>query len=680
MKKTAMLLLNLSLWLSAFYVQECIARGEPSNPPSEKGGTDAASRNLPILDRRNVAQKSRKADKWALMIGINYYDDPSVGSLNYAVSDVEMVYRILVDPNLGGFSKERVILLTDNAEKKPTRANILRSLKGMINKEGGALLVYYAGHGIELNGQSYLVPRDVEGDFPEDRGIPLSMIRDMLATSRARSKVVILDACHSGESASTSESARMGKDYEKFLMSQIPNMVILASASKNQIANEDAIQGHGIFSLAIASGLSGEGDTNGDGLITTEELFPYVRDWVQKWVKEHSVPPQDPFTSGYISDRIVLSLTTRQPIRVEDTEPPQIILTEPQGNMRLGFLDVEATEHIVRISGFVRDNVKVAQVSIDNEMIPLTEPSSRAVNVPAEALAFSSLIILPSDASACATVIRAFDASGNIQRLNIAFRVPLPSEAIPETVYVPAGAFLMGSNAGRPDESPQRTVELSSYEIGVYEVTNAQFAAFVNETGYLSAAEREMGSYLSGAGDFVAGVSWKRPAGPEDSVQGKEDHPVVHVSFRDAVEYCKWLSGRSGRAFRLPTEAEWERAARSKDGRKYPWGGEIDPGKANYTTGSGRITPTGSYKKGRSKIGCYDMAGNVREWCADWYAMRPEIIYENPRGPSEGSYRVVKGGSWLSNADMLRASARSDVDPEQTADDLGFRVAVGRRE
>ena len=115
----------------------------------------------------------------------------------------------------------------------------------------------------------------------------------------------------------------MGKDYESFLMSQIPNMVILASASKNQIANEDAIQGHGIFSLAIATGLSGEADTNRDGLVTTEELFPYVRDRVQTWVRDHDAPPQDPFTSGYISDRIVLSLTTHQPIRVEDTEPPQ---------------------------------------------------------------------------------------------------------------------------------------------------------------------------------------------------------------------------------------------------------------------------------------------------------------------------------------------------------------------
>jgi formylglycine-generating enzyme required for sulfatase activity len=276
----------------------------------------------------------------------------------------------------------------------------------------------------------------------------------------------------------------------------------------------------------------------------------------------------------------------------------------------------------------------------------------------------------------CTTTIRAFDTSGNTQYLNITFRVPLSPDVIPQTVYVPAGTFLMGSNNGRPDEAPQRTVELSPYEIGVYEVTNAQFAVFANETGHLTTAEREMASYLGSEGDFISGVSWKNPTGSNDSIKGKEDHPVVHVSFHDTVEYCKWLSGRTGRRFRLPTEAEWERAARGSDGRKYPWGDTADPGRANYRANGGGKTPAGSYKKGKSEIGCYDMAGNVREWCADWYSMRPEIVQKDPKGPSDGSYRVVRGGSFLSGADMLRASARSDVDPEQTADDLGFRVAV----
>ena len=664
-KAIAALLFSFSILLLAFH-QVALAGGNISaiDRGQERGG--------------KTEKDSPKTGKYAIMVGIDSYDDPNVGKITCAVSDAEMIYSILIDPNLGGFKKEQVILLTDKTQKKPTRVNILRSLKEMLNKESDTLLFYYTGHGIELNGQSYLVPRDVEADFPEDRGIPLSMIRDMLARSRAKSKVIIMDACHSGESAAISDETRMGKGYESFLMSQIPNMVILASASKNQIANEDAVQGHGIFSLALAGGLSGEADTNRDGQVTTEELFPYVRDWVQKWVKDYNAPPQDPFTSGYISDKIVLSLTARQPIQVEDTEPPQIILTEPQANAQKSSLDIQAEEHEIRISGFVRDNIKIAQLSVDNEMVPLTEPSARAENVPAGALAFSRLIILPADTSTCTTVIRAFDTSGNVQYLNITFRVPLSPDVIPETVYVPAGVFLMGSNTGRPDEAPQRTVELSSYEISIHEVTNAQFAAFVRETGYLTTAEREMGSYLSSARDFVQDVSWEHPSGSEDNTAGKEEHPVVHVSFYDAVEYCKWLSGRTGRAFHLPSESEWEKAARGKDGRKYPWGGAIDPGKANYTTGSGQTTPTGSYKKGKSRIGCYDMAGNVREWCADWYAMRPEVVYKDPKGPIAGNYKVVKGGSWLSNADMLRASARSDVDPEQTADDLGFRVAVRR--
>lgn len=669
MKKNILSLFCILFLLSILY-QEAISQSNLT-----------ASRNLPTIsreDRQISTKESQRSSKWALIVGIDQYDDLNVSNIGCAVSDVEMIGQILMDPNLGGFVKEQVMLLTDKTEKKPTRANILRSLKEILNKDADMFLLYYTGHGIELNGQSYLVPRDVEADFPEDRGIPLSMIRDMIARSRIKSKVVILDACHSGEGAAVSEETRMGSDYENFLMSQIPNMVILASASKNQIANEDAMQGHGIFSLAIAGGLSGEADTNRDGLITTEELFPYVRDWVRIWVMENDAPQQDPFTSGYISDKIVLSYAAQTAIQVEDTESPEIILAEPVKHAQGKALEIEATDHDVRIAGFVRDNVKVAQVSIDNQMIPLTEPM--AADAPTGALAFSSLIFLPADTSMRKLVIRAFDTSGNIQYLNITFRVPLPLEVIPETAYVPAGTFLMGSNSGRPDEAPQRTVELLDYEIGIYEVTNAQFSAFINETGYLTTAEREMGSYLSSAGDFVDGISWKHPSAPGSSMEGRGDYPVVHVSFYDAVEYCKWLSGRTGREFNLPTEAQWERSARGEDGRKYPWGDNIDPGKANYSTGNRQTTPTGSYRNGKSSIDCYDMAGNVREWCADWYAMRPENVFKNPKGPSDGSYKVVKGGSWLSNADMLRASARSDVDPEQTADDLGFRVAAKRSE
>lgn len=639
-------------------------------------------------EAQSTATAPEKMNKWAIMVGINHYEDPDMGHLRYAVSDVQMVYNILVDASRGGIAKDRVTLLTDNSEKKPTRANILRSLKELLNKEGSTILFYYAGHGIELDGQSYLMPRDVQADFPEDRGIPLSIIKDMLSKSRVKSKVVILDACHSGGSATIRRAVRMGEDYQNFLTTQSPNMVILAAASQNQLANENPEEGHGIFSLALSAGLAGEGDTNRDGLVTTEELFPYVRDWVKKWVKTHAEEPQDAFTSGYISEKIVLALTPAvAQITVEDTQPPQILLTEPLESAEATALEVEVEGHEVRISGFVHDNVDVSQVSIDNEMISLIAPNppveaqrkSRSLGkkgIPAGAQAFSRVISLPKDTSVRTVVIRAFDTSGNVRRLDITFRVPLSPEFIPETVYVPAGKFLMGSNAGRDDEKPQRTVELSAYEIGKYEVTNAQFAAFVNQTGYITTAEREMGSYMSRIGDFVDGASWIHPYGPGSGIERKDDHPVVHISFYDAIEYCKWLSGRMGRFSRLPTEAEWERAGRGENGRKYPWGNEIDPGKANYRRGPGQTTPVHS-ESSKSKIGCYHMAGNVREWCADWYTMKPEVAEKDPTGPQEETgYKVVKGGSFLSDANLLRAPVRMDVEPEQTADDLGFRVAV----
>jgi formylglycine-generating enzyme required for sulfatase activity len=216
-----------------------------------------------------------------------------------------------------------------------------------------------------------------------------------------------------------------------------------------------------------------------------------------------------------------------------------------------------------------------------------------------------------------------------------------------EWVTVPAGEFQMGSDSGSPDERPFHTVYLDTYEIGKYEVTNKQYYQCVKAR---MCSVPKNGIYTS----------------PEYL-----DHPVAVVSWYDANTFCRW-NKQNGH---LPTEAEWEKAARGTDGRTYPWGDAIDETYANYVAGG--TTEVGHYPKGVSPYGAYDMAGNVWEWVADWYdhnyyANSPK---RNPLGPESGDSRVLRGGSWNLNQSDLRSAIRNWHNPAVADDYIGFRCS-----
>ena len=239
-------------------------------------------------------------------------------------------------------------------------------------------------------------------------------------------------------------------------------------------------------------------------------------------------------------------------------------------------------------------------------------------------------------------------------------------------IKIPAGEFWMGSPPGEgdDDEHPQHKVYLDEYYIAKYEVTNEQFERFVRATGYKTDAEKE------------GSRNWRYYYS-----RGREKHPVVLVSWNDAKAFCEWAG------LRLPTEAEWEKAARGTDGRRYPWGNQWDDNKCCswYTDrgllkskpgyvdmGKGRSTvPVGSFRADVSPYGCYDMAGNVWEWCADWYdgGYYSRSPYRNPKGPSSGAYRVVRGGSWYYGSRICRSAYRCGRNPAGGWSVDGFRVA-----
>jgi formylglycine-generating enzyme required for sulfatase activity len=215
-------------------------------------------------------------------------------------------------------------------------------------------------------------------------------------------------------------------------------------------------------------------------------------------------------------------------------------------------------------------------------------------------------------------------------------------------VFVPAGEFSMGSNDGESDEKPVHTVYLDAYYIDEYEVTNAQYRKCV-EAGVCS-----------------------QPSYWDDSGYNKPNQPVVGVNWNDAKTYCQWAGAR------LPTEAEWEKAAQGTDGRTYPWGNQsADCSRANYGGCVGRPAEVGQYPTGASPYGALDMAGNVWEWVADWYAADyyGRSPARNPQGPDSGQYRVLRGGSWSASAYSLRAAYRGGSDPADRSGSSGFRCA-----
>jgi formylglycine-generating enzyme required for sulfatase activity len=260
-------------------------------------------------------------------------------------------------------------------------------------------------------------------------------------------------------------------------------------------------------------------------------------------------------------------------------------------------------------------------------------------------------------------------------------------------VLVPAGPFTMGTGAaeikrlagefelakewaekgyfGR--EQPQHTVALPAFWIGRYAVTVAQFRAFVEANGY---HERRLWT--------ASGWAWREAAGRDqpdywldDTWTGDGQLPVVGVSWYEAVAYCRWLGKMAGRAFRLPTEAEWEKAARGRDARTFPWGDRCDAARCNVrASGLDRTVPVGRLSPaGDSPYGCAQMVGNVSEWTSTWYRSYPYEADDGRDDPAGEVERVTRGGSWHSPVLRARNSSRGMNDPDFTDNDLGFRCA-----
>jgi len=257
-------------------------------------------------------------------------------------------------------------------------------------------------------------------------------------------------------------------------------------------------------------------------------------------------------------------------------------------------------------------------------------------------------------------------------------------------VSLPAATFVMGDDSewSYPEdgEGPTRVMQVDALTLDALAVSNERFAVFVEQTGYVTDAETYAWSFVFAGflpDDFedtrgvaaapwwrqVHGASWRHPEGPHSDIASRLDHPVVQVSARDAAAFAAWAGKR------LPTEAEWECAARGGvEGARYPWGDERPPDDGRWVNGperAGRGAPNG--------YGLHDVCTNVHEWCNDWYGADSYALSppRDPRGPAVGTRRVSRGGSWRHQVKVSRCAARSSIPPAFRYADYGFRIACG---
>ncbi|MFQ5615559.1 MAG: formylglycine-generating enzyme family protein, partial [Anaerolineales bacterium] len=290
--------------------------------------------------------------------------------------------------------------------------------------------------------------------------------------------------------------------------------------------------------------------------------------------------------------------------------------------------------------------------------------------------------------------------------------LPLTPDVPLDLVRVPAGVFAMGSPNNDPDawdeEKPQHLIHLGSYWIGKHPVTVVQFAAFVDATSYRTTAEKlGTGGIWTGSGwDEVKGITWWRPQPRSDGrsqaiVTRKAEHPVTVVSWHDAVAFCRWMGSLTGQQVRLPTEAEWEKAARGASptlgkGQRWPWGNALpDPDRCNFGEHIKDTTPVGKYSVikpvsagrnrrgshgdpapagGDSPYGCTDMAGNVWEWTSTLFKDYPYREGDGREDPDTGDPRVVRGGSFGDDYRDVRCAVRLPSLPDSRHHRGGFRV------
>ncbi|HQU46644.1 MAG TPA: SUMF1/EgtB/PvdO family nonheme iron enzyme [Pirellulales bacterium] len=589
--------------------------------------------------------------RWALLIGIDDYAE--LEHLKFAGADMRSLQQELL---AAGFEDKSVFLLEDRATQakyRPSKGNIEKQLNLLLTivEKDDLVLVAFSGHGVHLDGKSYLCPDDASLD-DADTLISLDGVYDRLRRCPAALKLLVVDACRDDPRLSGGRGTRGGNITNPFaadLERPPQGLVLLSSCAPGQVSREDEKVGHGVFMHFLIGGLHGQADRDRDGHVSLDELAKFA------------------------------GLETKRHVARE--------FNAVQTPKLLGDLSIEALAlDLGKWGGLPRPSSTVGRAS--SPSLPPTTTNTDGLGSP------------PHDDAPHG---KAFTNS-----LGMKFKL------------IPAGEFMMGTEESQAeldqafgklpaaiafssdDEHPRHRVRISKpFFLGVYEVRKSDFARFAEATDYQTDAER----------DGKGGWGWdgaKKDLGQRShfnwrnwGVNQDASSPVVNVSWNDATAFCQWLSGKEGRAYRLPTEAEWEYACRAGTTTRFYFGdgpaglarvaNVADQSLNDFWRAYGKTATYGKWflqandgyaltaPVGRFRanaFGLYDMHGNACEWCADWYG---KDYYESspaadPKGPAAGSFRVIRGGGWNFSPVYCRSAYRNRGTPAYRYHYVGFRV------
>ena len=567
------------------------------------------------------------ANNWAIVVGINQYENFRGKQLNYAVRDAEQIGQFL--KRHAGFN---VLLCTDNSEPfvggfqtRPRRNNLINLLKNGIGRARGAdnFWFFFSGHGALGDHQDYLLTCDFVLGSIQDTAIPVDFVIGSLMSCSPQNITLVLDMCRYGIEDGSKSIGEIGVQTIENANHQ--GITTIFSCGRGEESYEIPEIKHGAFTYALMEGLK--------QYSTPRELEQYLGHRVPQVNKKFGKPAQNPLIipePGYKYDLPLLFLPSRQ-----TKDKPFQQKAHPSFSSSRSVQDLTQRSH--------------------------PEKAEKQ---------FSDIFTVPSVLNAQifefeVVTIDAYGQKNESMRQQSQYLIEGLDEVRFEMVVIPSGTFLMGSSERRPttNEVPLHSVTIEPFLMSKYPITKSQWKA-------------------------VAKLEQvKIPLKLQPSRSGGAKHPIVEISWDEAVEFCDRLSRKTGHVYRLPSEAEWEFACRAGTTTPFHFGETITPDLANYDgTFTYHSEPKGENRKKAIDVGSFslanafglfDMHGNVWEWCMDhWhenYNKAPatgEAWLDNGKNLS----RVIRGGSWTSEAAKCRSTYRQISDTNHKSNNTGFRI------
>jgi len=638
----------------------------------------------------------------ALLVGVSDYK--SLDPIGPALRNIKDLIELLTDAQLLGLPMENIELIEDKTHEE-IYEKILEFLEDESNADFETLLFYYVGHGIRestANKELYLTGKNTKMKTLKTTAIPYNSIKTLIENSHWQQRIVILDACHSGLATA------MGDEEKHFTEAEmdIQGTYVLASSAGDEKSFFDSHERHTFFSGELIK-LLRNGLPKHQPCLSLDDIFQHLKKNVKqstpKQKTNSNLNARDFFFFRNLQYDKAAMLTREATQSFEAGQYDEAIAHYGKALVEL----IRQKNHDIERINKIKSEIETAELhqevksklrlSTEKEFAAKTSALQERIEqleaaksqleiklkntVPAadyEALKSQRTEIEKALAKEKQDLQKALARIAELeQEIKEMLSPPRPAE-LKDLVFIKGGLFQMGSNEGDA-EKPIHQVTLTDFYMGKCPVTVGEFEQFIKATNYQTDADKDGGSTIwdGKKSEKQSGVNWR--CGVDGSLRPGSDynHPVIHVSWNDAIAYCKWLSEQTGKTYGLPTEAQWEYAAGGGSGKRTKWAGTDQENElvkyAWYNKNSGNKThAVGALAA--NQLGLHDMSGNVWEWCNDWYGPYSPATVTNPKGPETGSNRVSRGGSWNYYAVHCRVANRSHDSPDSRINILGFRV------